>query len=306
MATVTAYQSLSLTGDFIGRVYNNAHGVYADGSAVVTLANDGTQQVYAGNFQYTPGIGLPTSGNVIGFAEIFSSTASWYDISNISVPVNTLYGYYNAGDSEALRAYIFAGNDVMYGSNQSDLLTSYYGSDVIYGNGGDDALFGNQDSDTIYGGDGSDFVYGGKGADLVAGGNQDDLLFGNMDNDAVYGESGNDFIYGNLGNDVMFGGDGNDFVTGQRDNDTLYGNAGADTFGFYSEGGSDVIKDFQNGVDSIFIESNINGTGIRSFAGLAGRITESNGSAIIDLSGTVVVVEGVHASALDASDFLFL
>ena len=94
-------------------------------------------------------------------------------------------------------------------------------------------------------GDGRE-VYAGGGADTITGGSGADFLWGG---------SGNDTISGGNGNDVLVGEAGADRLTGGAGNDTLYGSAGGgadgsvDTFVFTSGWGTDVVFDFENGID---------------------------------------------------------
>lgn len=67
--------------------------------------------------------------------------------------------------------------------------------------------------------------------------------------------SGNDVIFGNDNNNVIRGGAGNDTLVCLGGNDILYGGLGQDTFVFYSDTGSDVIKDFSIGEDSISVKT---------------------------------------------------
>ena len=100
---------------------------------------------------------------------------------------------------------------------------------------GDDLIRGTSGDNTIrtYGGD--DQLSGRGGADILEGGN------------------GNDFIWGGSGADVLNGGNGTDFLDGGggAGTDTLYGGAGADRFHFDRGEGDDVVKDFENNVDTI-------------------------------------------------------
>ena len=89
------------------------------------------------------------------------------------------------------------------------------------------------------------------GNDTVMGGEGDDTIDGGAGNDWLLGEEGDDTITGGADDDMLFGGAGNDTLTGGAGNDTLTGGAGADTFVFAAGHGTDTIKDFQNGTDTI-------------------------------------------------------
>ncbi|MGO4263366.1 calcium-binding protein [Lysobacter sp. TAB13] len=59
-----------------------------------------------------------------------------------------------------------AGDDVLYGSNQSDLIEGLDGSDTLYGLGDDDVLYGGSGDNILFGGSGADHLYGGEGNDF--------------------------------------------------------------------------------------------------------------------------------------------
>lgn len=75
--------------------------------------------------------------------------------------------------------------------------------------------------------------------------------------------SGNDLIqshsdascslYGHDGDDVLVGGGGNDFIVGGTGNDLLIGGKGQDVFVFTAGSGSDTIRDFKSGEDTVYI-----------------------------------------------------
>jgi Ca2+-binding RTX toxin-like protein len=94
------------------------------------------------------------------------------------------------------------------------------------------------------------------------------------------------------------GGTGDDFIIGNSANNRLSGGAGADEFYFAAQWGSDVIVDFEDGIDLIDLSALSLG-----FGDLV--ISEENGSAVIGYNGSDITLEGVSASALDESDFLF-
>ena len=99
-----------------------------------------------------------------------------------------------------------AGNDLLIGSANADLI---------------DALGGN---DSVIGGAGSDTLAGGDGMDSLAGGSGDDLLDGGAGNDTLTGGDGDDTLTGGLGNDYLDGGNGsNTYRFGRGDGqDTIY------------------------------------------------------------------------------------
>ncbi len=73
--------------------------------------------------------------------------------------------------------------------------------------------------------------------------------------DSFYGGSGNDVFWGYAGNDKISGGSGNDFLVGGKGNDKLVGGKGKDIFKLSTGYGYDLIQDFKNKQDKIFIGS---------------------------------------------------
>ena len=74
-------------------------------------------------------------------------------------------------------------------------------------------------------------------------------------NDVMSGKKGNDNLWGYAGNDKISGGDGNDFLVGGKGNDKLIGGKGKDIFKLSTGKGYDLIKDFKDKQDKIFIGS---------------------------------------------------
>ena len=71
----------------------------------------------------------------------------------------------------------------------------------------------------------------------------------------MYAGSGNDKVYGNKGSNVLNGGTGDDLLVGGKGNDRLIGGKGKDIFKLSKGEGYDLIQDFENQKDKIFIGS---------------------------------------------------
>lgn len=196
---------------------------------------------------------------------------------------------------------IYAGNgaDIVEGGAGSDIISGGAGTDTIFGGEGDDLINGGERGDRLYGGDGADIILGEVGADIIEGGNGSDLLDAGNGADKVYGGNGNDDLIGRLGKDKLFGGDGDDRLAGGEGDDKLTGGAGADVFSFESQTGSDVITDFEDGVDAI--EFLIESFGFEdlemSQRGDDTRITFDDGS---------ITLENVDVADLGIENFRFL
>ena len=98
---------------------------------------------------------------------------------------------------------------------------------------GDDVLYGTADSDTLDAGAGNDIALGLAGNDTILGGEGNDL---------IHGGDGDDVLDGGDGNDVIYGGWGTDTLTGGTGRDELFGEWGGDTY-VYQPGHGEVIID---------------------------------------------------------------
>jgi len=86
--------------------------------------------------------------------------------------------------------------------------------------------------------------------------NGDDRLMGSAKADRFNALGGNDFINGAAGDDLINGATGNDTIVGGAGHDTLIGGGGHDRFMFdtaFGRDNSDVVRDFQSGVDKLVI-----------------------------------------------------
>lgn len=183
------------------------------------------------------------------------------------------------GGHDADRLWGGDGADTLFGGDGADSLFGDIGNDVIYGGDGDDGLRGGDDHDlieaqggndhvnggaghdTIHGGYGHDYIAGADGDDWISGDDGDDELRGRTGNDTLYGGAGHDHMAGGVGDDTLYGGAGDDRLAGKSGDDTLiggagddrlFGGAGADVFVF--DGGHDVVRDFEVGVDLVRLD----------------------------------------------------
>jgi len=105
---------------------------------------------------------------------------------------------------------------------------------------------GSKKANKLNGTNGKDYIIGMGGNDKISGGNSSDIIFG---------EKGNDLLYGGSGNDIIIGGSGNDYLVGGKGNDKLFGGKGKDIFKLSKGKGYDLIQDFKNKQDKIYIGS---------------------------------------------------
>lgn len=97
------------------------------------------------------------------------------------------------------------GDDVLFGTPDSDVIVALEGNDTVFGGPGDDLICGNEGNDFLIGQQGEDHLWGDNGSDIVIGG---------PDNDVVHGGNGRDLLFGNFGDDYLDGGNGKDFLNG--------------------------------------------------------------------------------------------
>jgi Bacterial protein of unknown function (DUF839)/RTX calcium-binding nonapeptide repeat (4 copies) len=179
-------------------------------------------------------------------------------------------------------------------------------SDRVFGEQGNDLIDASQGKgkNRLYGGSGNDEIYANR-KDVAMGGEGDDLIDASqgMGDNRLYGGAGNDIFFLGM-NDRVVGGDGDDqFYAGSGGGNTITGGAGADQFWIADAqlpSTANTITDLQIGTDVI----GIGGLGI-SFANLS--ITDGTDGALISINNAnVAVFQGVLASQLQASSFVFV
>lgn len=200
------------------------------------------------------------------------------------------------------------GNDTIFGEEGNDTVHAGQDDDIVSGGVGEDLLYGDLGNDSLCGGDGNDTIFGGNGGetsasddDYICGGDGNDLVFGNQGADWINGETGNDTLYGGQGNDTLIGGDGNDLLRGDLGNDTLIGGNGSDRFLLAVGQGSDVIIDFQDGVDFLVLSDDL------TFPQLS--IVQNGNNTLIRLTSNnelLATLNGISANLINQQDFVSL
>lgn len=217
----------------------------------------------------------------------------------------------NAGGYDAMKAFMFTGNDVLIGNNTANSLNGFSGNDSITGGNGADILNGGEGNDTLYGGKGTDLLIGGKGADTLYGNAHADRLEGWAGSDVLYGGGDADILIGGKANDKLYGGAGDDYLLGggadngvaAAGNDILRGGTGNDTFVFIANGGgAQVIKDFTDGEDVLYLAN----YGITSAMQARSFATMVDGNTVFDFgNGHTITVENFEKSLFRVDDFTF-
>ncbi len=190
------------------------------------------------------------------------------------------------------------GDDTLGGDSSDDVLSGKKGNDLIFGFNGNDWINANQGNDLINGGFDDDTLYGGKGIDTITGSDGGDIIFGNRGDDLLDGSTDNDTLRGGKGNDTIIGGDGDDFLFCEDGDDTLIGGNGSDRFLLSPNSGIDIIWDFQDGKDLLYLGNNL------TFSQLS--LTQENSTTFIrsSVNGEILAaLNGVSASLINVADF---
>ncbi len=204
---------------------------------------------------------------------------------------------------EQAQFYINGGQEqeISVGSRDGDELVGTEVDEEFYGRSGEDTIAGGLGNDQISGGDGDDVLRGDLntrstggsvgGNDTIHGGLGDDHIGGKGGNDQLFGDEGDDAIWGDDGDDLLRGGLGNDTLTG----DDSSGGQGADTFVLAVGEGTDVITDFEVGIDLLQLEGNVIVDDL--------SITQSGVNTVIDLGNeTLAILEGINGVSLTVND----
>ena len=99
------------------------------------------------------------------------------------------------------------GDDVIVGTNKTDVIVSFGGNDTIFGGNGDDVICSGYGNDVVDGGNGKDYIDAGEGDDVVNGGNAKDVIFGGPGNDELDGGNSVDDLDGGDGTDTCIRGE---------------------------------------------------------------------------------------------------
>jgi Ca2+-binding RTX toxin-like protein len=235
------------------------------------------------------------------------------------------------------------GDDVLIGSAGNDVLNGGAGDDVLLGGAGADVLDGGP-GDNVVIQEGSFAAPLNNTAPNTLAATSEEHLFGTAGNDqigialsegsvkltglgapVVVGQAGADATFsvdGLGGNDlitaagvsasnirfILHGDDGNDVLHGGAGDDLLAGGSGNDRFAFSGSNGTDMVADFQDGIDRIDVLGY--GAALNSFDDLAGHIAQVGADVQIDLSARVagagtIVLANTNLAMIGASDFAF-
>ena len=120
--------------------------------------------------------------------------------------------------------------------------------------------------------------------------------------ETILGSAGNDMFTGDAENNFLGGAAGNDTLDGGAGSDILQGGSGADIFVFGDNSGSDVVVDFEDGIDLLDVSGL---SGVTSFEDLT--LIDAGGSRTIvtDSEGNSIQLNNVNIEQITAEDFIF-
>ena len=289
-------------GVFVGGAGNDQ---YVLGNALVTVVEspgEGTDTVWLAVNGYTLAANIEIA-RLAGTATLVTGSAG--DEQLVANPT--------AGSTIDAKG----GNDVLWGSDFSDLLNGDNGDDILRGGFGADTLYGGNGNDQFVIGDNANIIMEapGEGYDTAwvavqgyaVGANVERInlsgpantAIGNAADNVIVGNPlmGNAYLVGGLGHDTIYGSSFADQFRGDADNDTFYAQGGADRFVYEGAGwGYDAISGFTAGQAKIVFT----GTGI-TYGALS--IVSANGNSQVEYGGSAILVFGV--ATLTAGDFLF-
>ncbi|WP_299847549.1 calcium-binding protein [uncultured Roseovarius sp.] len=183
----------------------------------------------------------------------------------------------------------FSNVENFVGSDYADTIVTDSTTSSVESGGGDDFIrFLGGDETDVDTGSGNDFVlaeFGSANVELGAG------------NDRLLSYAAEVAVDGGADDDVIYGGTANDTIDGGQGNDTLSGGEGQDTFVYSSDGGSDVILDFDTSEDLLDLtDLNIAFDDIDVVSTDDGVELQVDGESIIELRSV---------AAVDVTDDLF-
>ncbi|WP_395331135.1 family 16 glycosylhydrolase [Novosphingobium sp. BL-8H] len=192
-----------------------------------------------------------------------------------------------------------ASNSSIYGTAGADVLTGTAKNDWFFGNDGADTMAGGLGDDTyqVYNKNSVVTELAGGGIDMV----RSTVSYVLPDNVEILSLSlTNTTGFGNALDNVLIGQAGHQTLNGMGGNDVLVGGADNDTFVMSKGGGTDVIVDFQNGVDSVRLD----GFGLTSFDQVRPLLTQVGSDVKLTLaSGEGLLFRNHSVGDFTADDF---
>ncbi len=245
----------------------------------------------------------------------------------------TLHGF--AGDDELNGNF---GNDLLDGGDGDDRIRGEPDDDTLLGGNGNDNIIDGPGNDIVSGGAGVDTIFSDTGDDEISGGSAADVFqfstsiggsgSGNdiitdfnpargdvitvqsnqvkptdpnvvqVGSDVIITHGSANSVQGTSSDDTLDGRGGDDILKGLRGNDTLIGGNGADRFLLNTNGGQDVVMDFnpaQNDkvkINSVFVTP--------SNPGNEASISQVGPDVVVTIIGTT---DSIRLKGLNISDW---
>jgi hypothetical protein len=129
----------------------------------------------------------------------------WREVNGVAQVVSMINGRRNIqpySNGETIIVHAGSGNDlVVMAPSAAEKWQAEF-----HGDAGDDMLRGGQQDDMLFGGPGNDRLVGKQGNDVLVGNDGDDRLWGNQGRDLLIGGRGRDRLFGNQDDDLLIGG----------------------------------------------------------------------------------------------------
>ncbi len=306
----------------------------ASSTSFVISGSGESDQFFGSGFTFAGG--LPMTGTITHVIDTTLGVQA-FDLDGLNLSAADFVNWVTTGSSEAAKIAVFAGADLINGSNANDVLRGYGGDDTINGADGNDYidggdgnnsihgglggdvivvssgtnyLRGDEGDDQIVGGTGFDDINGNQGDDTCSGGPGDDWVVGGKGDDVLAGDDGDDIVWGNLGADTLDGGDGNDQIRGGQGDDSLSGGAGNDFIsgdrGADTESGgpgADTFHTFSGaGIDKVLDFNLAEGDRVMIDPGTVFTVSQVGADTVIDMgAGDQMILVGVQMSTLTGS-----
>ena len=188
------------------------------------------------------------------------------------------------------------GNDLLDGRGGTDVASFAYASNGVLVQLEDEPGSGQGHAT----GEGTDTLIAIEGA---VGSTHADGLWGSVGANWLSGGAGNDALLGFDGDDLLFGGMGDDRLYGGAGNDLLVGGSGSDLFLFGPGSAADQIRDYEPGVDRVWLLV----PEPASFDDFRAALeTTPSGVVIHTVDGSTLSLVGIAAAQLGAEDFMWV
>jgi len=295
MTTMTV-STASIDGLLVGEGPYGAGWTSADGGLYFSHNSTGNIYGISGVENMEPSASLLSVGGT-------SSTNDGFSFGTATLPQELL----GDGDDHLLGG---AGNDTLRGQGGNDLLNGGEGADVLDGGTGFDTADYSHSTTAIelnlatgvHTGEAAGDVF--LSIEQYVGSAFGDVMIAGGGNVHFDGRAGNDQLTGGAGADHLWGNDGDDVLAGGAGNDVLRGGLGADTFVFEAGGGSDIVRDFEAGIDLLDFTAFGAGFGAGSLL-----VAETGSGALLsweyDGAAQQVLLEQVQVTSLPNDAFIF-